>query len=40
MTIGALNTGWVRTPAIFDAYRKGAASRAAKPRATGSPTWR
>jgi alkanesulfonate monooxygenase SsuD/methylene tetrahydromethanopterin reductase-like flavin-dependent oxidoreductase (luciferase family) len=25
MTIGVLNTGWVRTPAIFDAYRKKAA---------------
>ena len=25
MTIGVLNTGWVRTPPIFEAYRKGAA---------------
>jgi alkanesulfonate monooxygenase SsuD/methylene tetrahydromethanopterin reductase-like flavin-dependent oxidoreductase (luciferase family) len=25
ITIGVLNTGWVRTPAIFDAYRKKAA---------------
>ena len=25
MTIGVLNTGWVRTPAIFEAYRKKAA---------------
>ena len=25
MTIGVLNTGWVRTPPIFEAYRKKAA---------------
>src|SRR5258705_5508810 len=25
ITIGVLNTGWVRTPAIYDAYRKTAA---------------
>src|SRR5256885_3055132 len=25
ITIGVLNTGWVRTPAIFEAYRKTAA---------------
>ena len=25
MTIGVLNTGWVRTPAIFDSYRRTAA---------------
>jgi alkanesulfonate monooxygenase SsuD/methylene tetrahydromethanopterin reductase-like flavin-dependent oxidoreductase (luciferase family) len=26
ITIGVLNTGWVRTPAIFEAYRKSAAA--------------
>ena len=39
--IGVLNTGWVRTPAIFEAYRKKA--RRGRPRAdaaTSSPTWR
>jgi len=32
ITIGVLNTGWVRTPAIFDAYRKKAAEAGLEPR--------
>ncbi|MBV9829747.1 MAG: LLM class flavin-dependent oxidoreductase, partial [Alphaproteobacteria bacterium] len=31
-TIGVLNTGWVRTPAIFDAYRKSAREAGREPR--------
>ena len=31
ITIGVLNTGWVRTPAIFEAYRKRAAEAGRKP---------
>jgi alkanesulfonate monooxygenase SsuD/methylene tetrahydromethanopterin reductase-like flavin-dependent oxidoreductase (luciferase family) len=32
MTIGVLNTGWVRTPAIFEAYRKKARESGHEPR--------
>jgi alkanesulfonate monooxygenase SsuD/methylene tetrahydromethanopterin reductase-like flavin-dependent oxidoreductase (luciferase family) len=31
ITIGVLNTGWVRTPAIFEAYRKKAAEAGRQP---------
>ncbi len=32
ITIGVLNTGWVRTPPIFEAYRKSAAAAGREPR--------
>ncbi|HEX3952453.1 MAG TPA: LLM class flavin-dependent oxidoreductase [Stellaceae bacterium] len=32
ITIGVLNTGWVRTPAIFSAYRKSAEAAGREPR--------
>ncbi len=32
ITIGVLNTGWVRTPGIFEAYRKSAAAAGREPR--------
>ena len=32
ITIGVLNTGWVRTPPIFEAYRKSAAAAGHEPR--------
>ena len=41
MTIGVLNTGWVRTPPIFEAYRKKAAEAGSADDArSGSPIWR
>ena len=40
ITIGVLNTGWVRTPGIFKAYRDSAARPAAQCRPTSSPIWR
>src|SRR5579864_9565549 len=32
ITIGVLNTGWARTPAIFQAYRNSAAAAGREPR--------
>ena len=41
IVIGVLNTGWARTPGIFEAYRKKAAEVGRETTARhASPTWR